>query len=307
MLKSNDNAVADESTQSEGPKTDEAQEGDPGEAKEGDPWQRAYDETKKRVYYYHPYTQEAFWIAPTSQGICVEKAPVLRRLGAAFVDTAVSLGFAIGIAGVMTYELEHMFYGQMGGAVAFMTALVAKDCVFEFGSRSLGKRLLGLEILRGDATIAIRPRTVFRNLYFPLYQTASLFGPMVVAFFGVDLLLMTMSKDKRRIGDRMTDTMVVMELPNRKERVEDCVRQNSLRDNQGELGEFYHFKRHERGSTVEWLNSDDAQPQYQERMPKKDWEPLVIDHPALEPDLWGLIPDKKDDKPKGTSFIDLAK
>ena len=150
----------------------------------------------------------------------------------------------------MTYELEHLFYGQMGGAVAFMTALVAKDCMFEYGSRSLGKRLLGLEILRGDATVCVcvcecvsckvpvvgiwvcksiswciiaciflqianRPRTVFRNLYFPLYQTASLFGPMVVAFFAVDLLLMTMSKDKRRIGDRMTDTMVVMELPNR--------------------------------------------------------------------------------------------
>ena len=67
------------------------------EAKEGDPWIQSYDKDKKRVYYYHPYTQEAFWIAPTSKGVSIEKAPLLRRLGATCVDTAISLGVATAI------------------------------------------------------------------------------------------------------------------------------------------------------------------------------------------------------------------
>ena len=84
---SNDQAVPEESIDTEGPN-------------EGDPWIQSYDKQKKRVYYHHPYTQEAFWIAPTSEEISVEKAPLLRRLGAALVDTTISLGVAtvIGIA-----------------------------------------------------------------------------------------------------------------------------------------------------------------------------------------------------------------
>jgi hypothetical protein len=138
----------------------------------------------------------------------------------------------------MMWELEHLFFGQIGMAFGVLGMFTLRDAMWEGGSRSIGKRLLGLEIVQADGgLIATRGQCIRRNMMLPLWEANGFVFPLVHILFVSDFLTMLSNGRRRRIGDYMGGTIVVDEMPDRKARVESMLWERKQRHWKLEQGE----------------------------------------------------------------------
>lgn len=135
------------------------------------------------------------------------KAPVVRRLGAAVIDwiIAISAGFPSGYV-LASVELE---FSQLGikGMIGFVMVcapwiwatwyLLAKDG--RAGGQSIGKKRLGLMVihLHSNQPCSMRDSAL---------RVLVLCVPFVSS---IESLLVLLTEDGRRLGDRMTHTQVI--------------------------------------------------------------------------------------------------
>lgn len=157
-------------------------------------------------------------------------APFHKRLAAAAIDvgaTAVVMG---AYSGVMYFEMGPKCLP--GIAILMFAAFMWRDAVLDEGTRSVGKRYMGLEVVRWDGTMPGRLQTVGRSVYFPAHYLLISIGvlepdlfPLVYASGGLLALdLGLMATRGFRLGDYMFQTKVIEEAaadPPREERLED--------------------------------------------------------------------------------------
>ena len=226
-------------------------DGSPGTS----PWRKYLEGDTGNVYYYNTETNLTSWKHPTYEDdgslvwelplrerlqpgtvADVETRPELRppawRLAAAMaVDAGLSLGFGLACGAIMFTEIDDPEAAGQGMGLATWLYFVTRESVWEEGTRSVGKRLLKLEVVQRDGTFASRTRLAWRNAYFLVFPTLTpLIGPGVLLVPIVDLLTMAASKylisrggskvdDWRSLGDWYSGTRVIMEQPGREERV----------------------------------------------------------------------------------------
>ncbi|VVB53646.1 RDD family protein [uncultured archaeon] len=135
------------------------------------------------------------------------KASFVKRIIAYFIDGAVE-GALIIVPLILTmYVAINMMDSGITGIVLFLVLLAAtiilglaylllKDSLFN-GS-SPGKKLVGLKVVKGDATTIGRKESVLRNITWliPILNWAELILPLI-------------DKNGRRIGDKIAKTQVI--------------------------------------------------------------------------------------------------
>lgn len=68
------------------------------------------------------------------------------------------LGWGVG------FELGDFLVGNVSGQLFFLVIFCLRDCTFDRKTRSLGKKLLKLEVVSKDLTIASKVQNVCKNL-----------------------------------------------------------------------------------------------------------------------------------------------
>ena len=149
-------------------------------------------------------------------------APMARRIGAAFIDLSVSFVTTVGMMTIMYYDLGGEIYTALpAGGPLFMATFLARDTVMDIGTRSLGKKVMKLEVISDDGILPHRGKSIFRNVYVaPMAFGAALYPPAAVAFLGDIGVAFGTGK---RVGDYMAGTRVISELPDRQERLDERV------------------------------------------------------------------------------------
>lgn len=151
-----------------------------------------------------------------------EPATLAQRVAAAAVDVGVA-ALAGGTAALVADAGAQLVFGAplsqwvsfWTGASVATVAFALRDALWEDGTRSLGKRLLGLEVTYWDGSVCTRRHALVRNAYWipfgllwdvhPLAQQAAL---LVLAFDSISVLV---TEDLRRGGDYVAGTRVVQE------------------------------------------------------------------------------------------------
>lgn len=148
-----------------------------------------------------------------------------KRLGAAFIDLVATCG-AMGVySSIMWLEMGEKCLP--GIAILMFVGFMWRDATLEQGSRSLGKRYMGLEIVRSDGTLPSRLQSVGRSVYFPLHYVLISAGLLEMfelvyvsgGLFALDMVLMVAAG--RRLGDYAFGTRVIEEQEDRDLRVQD--------------------------------------------------------------------------------------
>ena len=203
-------------------------------------WELRKDEKTGKEFYLHPDTKQTTWHHPS---VGLKPATVARRLAAGAIDIVASMGFGTALGALLIWELDGVWFGQMGVAFGFLSSFTFRDSVFEKGSRSLGKKIMSLEIVtRQDGMVPTRVRTLGRNMYFPVFEAHSLLFPFVQLLFMSDLILIAYDRQRRRYGDFISGTCVVPEMPMLKERLEESAEQRRLAQLKEELGDEWIWK-----------------------------------------------------------------
>ncbi len=163
-------------------------------------------------------------------------APLWKRTVAAMIDLGVSTIVATGVVGMMYFELGD---GELYTVIpAFGPLLLGtftgRDCVMDNGSRSIGKKVMGLEIILADkykfqgselvnvgggGLIPSRGHNVLRNIYVPPLLVAGVFFQPILYIFGVELALFVIKG--RKIGDFLGRTKVIEEAEDRPMRLKE--------------------------------------------------------------------------------------
>ena len=155
-------------------------------------------------------------------------APVTRRLAAFAIDVGASLGTGMGFGLLVFLDLGRMMDAAQGVGFSTFVFILMRDSIFERGTRSPGKKLMKLEIVRTDGQLPTRWHTGFRQLYLPIYTGAGLLLPYIVLLPIVDLGLVLFTKRSYRLGDIIGRTRVISEQPDREERFkEKCEREDA--------------------------------------------------------------------------------
>ncbi|KAK8793511.1 hypothetical protein WA158_004870 [Blastocystis sp. Blastoise] len=170
-----------------------------------------------KVYYQNKKTLEIVYALDN----VIPYAPLWRRFTAGLIDTSISLGVGAAVTQIATLELNDPGLGFVMGAMYLGLSMLIRDSLFEEKTRSLGKRLMKLEILTNDGRISGPYRNAVRNAPWGLLVMASSLGPL-----GSSLFLFTSIFDlacmlifKKRIFEYPMKTRVVMEQPERKKRL----------------------------------------------------------------------------------------
>lgn len=146
--------------------------------------------------------------------------------------------------------------------MTFLVGMVLRDSMFEAGTRSLGKRIMGLEIVRTDAMHAGmlpgRGRTALRNIYLPLTQLGQIIYPWPQLFFLADFAAVFVTPTGQRLGDHLASTAVVAELPERPARVADFVAQLAQRDVDENVGKQHDARKTETFGKLRVLPREDV-------------------------------------------------
>ena len=153
-------------------------------------------------------------------------APAWRIAGAFAVDLGATFAFAGVIGASMWMEISDIEAITPGVGLGAWMYFLGRESLFEQGTRSVGKRLLKLEVVKSkDGTLPSRTRGVLRNLYFASFAGATLLGPLVAVLPTLDLAVLGLSRwrcgDWRTMGDWYTFTRVINEMPNREKRLEE--------------------------------------------------------------------------------------
>lgn len=146
-------------------------------------------------------------------------APLGRRLAAAGVDLGFSCLSAAGFVAVVFFDLGRLGDALPSAPFVAWLAFLARDSLFELGTRSPGKRVMGLEIVRWNGALPSRRHTLLRQVYLPVYAGATLLMPYVALLPAVDLGMVLFTARSLRLGDVLARTRVVVEQPLRAERV----------------------------------------------------------------------------------------
>lgn len=203
-------------------------------------WRQCFDPGSKRLYFHDTRHNVVSWAhpgrpeedvfaseieercAPLTQVGDASVAPLTRRLGAAFLDVGVSIMVGGAFAGAVYVDLGDSQASIVAFSFALWGSFVLRDAVLEQGTRSLGKRACGLEIVTTDGNLPVRRHTILRNLNFLAYGGITAFGdlaPLLLALAGGDLLLLMLSPERRKIGDWIGCTKVINECIDRSDRL----------------------------------------------------------------------------------------
>jgi uncharacterized RDD family membrane protein YckC len=127
-------------------------------------------------------------------------APLGQRFGALVVDRALSgLICGIGFVPVLASGEEVSLAASIVAISAFCAALAYALGHDAFDGRSIGRRICGTQVLHRKTGRPIGLGTsIARNLIFAVQGVVL-----------IEILLVLFSKDGRRIGDHLTDTIVV--------------------------------------------------------------------------------------------------
>ena len=227
----------------------------PGESNLGDP-------KDTRGYYFNTLSKQAFWVHPY-RGPVAERAGNLDRLKAAAIDTIACTGAGVLVWAGMDLELEADVAAKFGGFITFLVGMVMRDSIFEGGTRSVGKRIAGLEIVRTDplyaGMLAGRVRTAMRNSYLPLTQLGQIIFPWPQIAFTADFASIFLNPTRRRLGDYLAKTAVVYELPERAARVADFKAQLAQRDIDENLGRQHDERKTETFGPLQILSREEIE------------------------------------------------
>ena len=203
-------------------------------------WELRTDKKTGKTFYLHPDTKQTTWHHPT---VGLKPATFGRRFAAGAIDIVASMCCGTALGALLVWELDGMWYGQMGVAFGFLSSFTFRDSIIEKGSRSIGKKIMSLEIVtRQDGMVPTRVRTLGRNMYFPIFEAHSLLFPFVQLLFLSDLILVAYDRQRRRYGDFIAGTSVVPEMPMIKERLEESLEQRRLAQLKEELGDEWIWK-----------------------------------------------------------------
>jgi len=204
----------------------------------------------KRPYYWNRATNAVSWAPPSDPNLdvfakeladrrilkAVENpmpASLPRRAAAALVDVGAAFAFGTVFGTGVFLDLGRLGDALPSVGLAAWVAFVARDSVFERGTRSLGKRLLKLEIVKWNGQLPSRYNTAARNFYLPVYALAPLAMPYFVLLPVVEMALLLFSPRSFRLGDLTGLTCVIKEAPDRAERLKEKMQ----RDDEDELKE----------------------------------------------------------------------
>ena len=205
-------------------------------------WVQFLETSSRRHYYLNRATGHVQWLPPgtdmegrdvfleeierernmlSSVPADVPSAPVLRRLGAFGVDLFISAAAGFAFAGAVWFELGRPNDAIPAIPFAAWAAFLLRDSVFEGGTRSLGKRLMKLEIVRWNGKLPTRRHTLLRQAYLPVYAASTMLLPYIALLPVVDLGLVLFTPRAVRIGDVLAFTKVIPEQPDRARRLKE--------------------------------------------------------------------------------------
>jgi len=203
-------------------------------------WVQYTEFQSKRPYYHNMATRETTWSPPDQPGLDVFKeeieamsrtltrvpdntppAPFGRRLVATGIDFGCSLlgGSMFGL--LVFIDIDNAVGAASGLGFATWALFVGRDMIIERGTRSPGKKLMKLEIVKLDGQLPSRWNTLFRQIYLPVYMASSMLMPYIFAFSAFDLGLMLFTPQRLRLGDFIGMTRVIPELHDREERLKE--------------------------------------------------------------------------------------
>ena len=203
-------------------------------------WRKCFDPGSKRPYFHDTRHNVVSWAHPESpeddvfaneirerrsplmqaEGAIV--APLTRRLGATLVDVGASFAIGGAFGGAVYADLGDPQSSAVACSFALWGSFIFRDAVLEQGTRSLGKRVLGLEVVTNNGRLPARRHTIMRNLNFIAYGAITAFGdmaPLLLALACGDLLLFLFSPGKRKLGDFIGGTKVISECSDRPSRL----------------------------------------------------------------------------------------
>lgn len=106
-------------------------------------------------------------------------------------------------------------------------AFICRDGFIECGTRSVGKKLMKIEIVERNGQLPTRVDNLIRNFYY-IYLLTPIIGFIPFTLLGFvltvcDLIIPIFSKQGKRISDMIFGTVVINELPDRKKRIEKLI------------------------------------------------------------------------------------
>lgn len=181
-------------------------------------WEKRTDAASGNAYHFHPVTSQTTWVHP-SQGIVPAKLP--RRMAAAAIDLTLAMTVGVVVGMEVAWEMSDQNFQQAFTMFGVVVSFVSRDALFEDGTRSIGKRLLKLEILdTAEGEMSQRGQNIKRNVYSSLNPLMIAASPFHLVVMACDLVLIAFNMKGRRSGDWMAKTVVVDELPERAARME---------------------------------------------------------------------------------------
>ena len=213
-------------------------------------WVQFLELNSKRPYYWNLDDGKTSWTPPGQPDLDVFKieleqmqkslikvpdnapsAPILKRLGAVGLDIFFSTCFG-SVFGLLVYFDLGRLNDAAIPAAAFSGWFVffARDALFEKGTRSLGKRIMKLEIVRNNGVLPNRFYTCLRSIYLPLYGGSIFLMPYILLLPVLDFGLMLFTPKSYRLGDILGNTRVIQELPDRKIRMEEKINKEAADD-----------------------------------------------------------------------------
>ena len=193
-----------------------------------------------QVYYHNLQTGEVQWEDPANPEVDVwERArrerhggmdiirapedapapPLQRRAAAAAIDAAAAIATGVASGLMFYFEIGDATVAQVGAGGMVWVSWISRDALFDAGTRSLGKRQMGIEIIKAGArTAPNRLQTVARNSYHIVYAGTTLLMPWLLALPALEAV--TYRQTGRRLGDWLAFTKVIEEQPCFKKRIE---------------------------------------------------------------------------------------
>ena len=147
-------------------------------------------------------------------------APLHRRLGATAVDALLSVAGGLAFAGAVWLELGRPNDALPSIPFGAWACFLLRDSVFEQGTRSPGKRLMGLEIVRWNGKLPGRRHTLTRQAYLPVYAAATVLMPYIALLPVAEAGLLLLTARSLRVGDVLALTRVIEEQPDRAARLQ---------------------------------------------------------------------------------------
>lgn len=146
---------------------------------------------------------------------------LVRRIAAAGIDIGLSF-LGGGLFGLCVYlDMDNEAAAIPAIGFSAWVLFLGRDSIIERGTRSPGKKLMKLEIVKTDGQLPSRWNTLGRQLYLPVYGASAFLMPYIFFFAAADLGLMMFTPKTQRLGDFLGRTRVIDELPDRKERVKE--------------------------------------------------------------------------------------